>query len=1030
MNPTRTFPTFLTALAVLSLCIPLAAQTPEWIWHEAHGAAPGKGEVRFFRKSFSLDAVPATAELSALGDDEAAVFLNGRRALVNKAWNKAVTVDVTRQLKAGTNLLAARVENGEGEAAFLAVLELTFPGGRKQKLVTDTSWTSSSADTTNWNSPAFAAADWKPAASKGRLGIAPWGAVVIPAPVAVATPASAITVPPGFKVELLRSAERGEGSWVGMTIDNHGRLIISPQGGEPLLRVTLDEAGRIANLEKLDLPIHGAMGMLYAFNSLYVNARGPEGYHLYRLRDTDGKGRFGPPELLRKWNADKGGDGEHGAHGIVLGPDNKLYMVLGNFVDVPPDILPTSPHRNYADDLVLPRMEDGNGFGAGRQPPGGYVLRCDADGKNAELFASGQRNTYDIAFNPDGELFGFDSDMEWDWGAPWYRPTRVFQVVSGGDSGFREGSAKWPEYYADSLPAAVNIGIGSPTGVEFGTGARFPLRFQQALYAMDWSYGRILAVHLQPQGAGYSGTFEPFVKGAPLNVTDLEIGKDGAMYFTTGGRGTQSGLYRVSYVGDADRRLDQTVTLNEEAAAIGAIQARETRRQLERFHGHADPRALELIWPSLNSPDRFVRYAARVALESQPLAQWRVRALAETNANAGLTALLALSRVGGRDSQRDVLQTLGRWPLDSLTEEQKLEKLRVIEVNLARHGKPAHDLVQLGIEKLGRQYPAASWPLNRELSQLLIFLEAPGVVTKTLDLVARSTTQEEQLHYMVALRNAKSGWTMEDRTRYFSWLRNKPLAQDGSAATLPGAGGQLHPSGQHPAGFNQWFADVALKPANGASYANFLKNLRKAAAASLSDSERSELAALIADAPAAQPGPAREHKFVREWKMTDLTPDLDKASSGRSFASGKEAYAATQCAACHRLGNEGGGVGPDMTGIATRYARRDILEAILDPGRVVSEQYQNSTLTKKDGDDITGRILDENEQRVVVRTDPFKGTTVEIRKSEIASRIPSKVSPMPEGLVNILTREEILDLLAYVESGGRSDARAFAKDKP
>ena len=138
------------------------------------------------------------------------------------------------------------------------------------------------------------------------------------------------------------------------------------------------------------------------------------------------------------------------------GEDKKLYIVCGNFVDEPDDILPTSPHKNYRDDLVLPRMEDGRGFGAGRKPPGGYVVRLDSDGKNAELFASGQRNTYDIGFNLDGELFGFDSDMEWDWGSPWYRPTRVHHIVSGADHGFREGSAKWPEYYEDSLPAAVN----------------------------------------------------------------------------------------------------------------------------------------------------------------------------------------------------------------------------------------------------------------------------------------------------------------------------------------------------------------------------------------------------------------------------------------------------------------------------------------------------------------------------------------------------------------------------------------------
>ena len=161
-----------------------------------------------------------------------------------------------------------------------------------------------------------------------------------------------------------------------------------------------------------------------------------------------------------------------------------LYTVCGNFTDPPADLCASSPHRNYADDLALKRAEDGNGFGAGKLPPGGFVARMDLDGKNIELFSAGLRNTYDIAFNTDGELFGFDSDMEWDWGTPWYRPIRVFHSVRGGEQGFREGSAKWPEYYFDSLPATATVGIGSPTGVIFGTGAKFPLKYQKAFFAL------------------------------------------------------------------------------------------------------------------------------------------------------------------------------------------------------------------------------------------------------------------------------------------------------------------------------------------------------------------------------------------------------------------------------------------------------------------------------------------------------------------------------------------------------------------
>src|SRR5437870_3458849 len=115
-----------------------------------------------------------------------------------------------------------------------------------------------------------------------------------------ATPAESLKVLPGFKAQLLRSSQPGEGSWVAMTIDGKGRLIVSPQDKEPMLRFTLAADGQIAKMEKLDVPVTGAMGLLYAFDSLYVNGHGPQGYHLYRLRDTDGDDQFDSVELLRQ----------------------------------------------------------------------------------------------------------------------------------------------------------------------------------------------------------------------------------------------------------------------------------------------------------------------------------------------------------------------------------------------------------------------------------------------------------------------------------------------------------------------------------------------------------------------------------------------------------------------------------------------------------------------------------------------------------------------------------------------------------
>jgi putative heme-binding domain-containing protein len=159
--------------------------------------------------------------------------------------------------------------------------------------------------------------------------------------------------------------------------------------------------------------------------------------------------------------------------------------------------------------------------------------------------------------------------------------------------------------------------------------------------------------------------------------------------------------------------------------------------------------------------------------------------------------------------------------------------------------------------------------------------------------------------------------------------------------------------------------------------------------------------------------------------MADLVPALAEASNGRNFRRGREGFAVAQCLACHKFGTEGGSVGPDITGAASRFNRRDLLETIIEPSKVISDQYQNITVTKKNGDDVTGRLVEENDERLVLVTNPLSGERAEIKKRDVAKRAPSKISPMPEGLVNILTKEEILDLLAYIEAGGKREHAAF-----
>lgn len=821
-------------------------------------------------------------------------------------------------------------------------------------------------------------------------------------------PVEVLETLPGFQIEHVLKANGKTASWICLTKDPKGRLLLGGQRGQAIVRVTLD-GGKVVKEETLQIPVTETMGMLFVENVLYLNGAGKDGkYCLFRCQDTKGDDSYDDVECLREW---RGGAGEHGAHGIVLGPDKKLYIVCGNFVDVPNDLAPTSPHRVYGDDLALKRAEDGNGFGAGRQPPGGFVARMDLDGKNAELFSAGQRNAYDIGFNADGELFGFDSDMEWDWGAPWYRPVHVFHSVRGGDNGFREGSAKWPEYYSDGLPQTTTIGIGCPTGVAFGTGSKFPAKYQKAFYICDWTYGRLIAVHLTPSGGSYSGTFENFVapkslKGTggktPFNLTDVVIGDDGSMYFTIGGRGTQASLFRVTYTGTEPATPLAASDLPEKAGR----ELRELRHKLESLNIDADPAAVEFAWPHLNHPDRSIRYAARLAVERNPVAEWQAKALAEKQPHAAFTALLALARLGAAETQPAILKSLAAVPFAKLTEEQTLARLRVIEVSIARQGVPTGEVAKQIIADLDPQYPAKSEFVNRELSQILLALNAPTAVAKTVALLKAAPTQEEQVTYAMHLRNIKSGWNVDLRKTYLSWWN---------------AGR----STEHPAHVAKWFEDAGIRFNNGASFTNFMSHAHEAAKFTMSPEEivalndvLSKYAAAHSNKPLLPKGPPR--KVVQEWTTADLQPLLTQVSKGRSFSRGREIYIEARCAACHRYGDQGGVIGPDLTAVATRFKRQDILESSTEPSKVLSEQYMNAAIETADGKVHIGRIVEETPEQIVLRKNPLEPETVTIKKSEIESRSLSKVSPMPAGLLNTLTKEEILDLLAYLESLGNS----------
>ncbi len=883
-----------------------------------------------------------------------------------------------------------------------------------------------------------------------------------------ATDAAAITVPAGFKIELLRSALPEEDSWVSMAFDPQGRLTIAREK-KGLLRMTLSPGAGVEKVEVINDTLLECRGLLYAHGALYVNANNSKLF--CRLRENaDGKGterrttddadgadggraarppsssessvksvvpssipsvagRFTIEELLRT----EGGVG-HGRNHIKLGPDGMIYVVHGNNVAVTPNAAPDSPLRNFRDDRLIPCPWDPQMFDGDVKLPAGHILRGDLDGKKWTLLAGGLRNPLDVAWNEDGEMFTFDADMEWDTGTPWYRPCRVNHIVSGADYGWRRGTSKWPEYFPDCGPTTLNIGLASPTGIEFGTRSDFPPAMQRALFISDWSYGRIVAVHFTPRGSSYTGTAENFIVGKPLNVTDLAFGPDGAMYFVTGGRRTQSGLYRVSYTGPklAEKRPSEDAR---------TVQARTLRHELERFHGRPTPGAVEKIWPHLGSDDAVLREAARIALEWQDVSQWQARALAEKNPLTSLTALLALTRSAqstgkGNDAATPNAQRptpnaqgtpnptpapgfhpwmldVGRWALGvreagdaallrsailqrldaldfaKLPEEQQILAARDYQLALIRLGTPAD--TRALTQRLDALYPAKSWRVNHLLCELLAHLKVPSFRDKTVALLAEAKRSEDLLHYLFYLRLVTDGWTPDQRRACFAALNH--------AETLEGA----------------------------RDYQRSLKMIRTEMLETLTPAERDAVSPLLAVATdAALPRSTGPQVLVRDWKAEELIPLLDRVGSKRSFDAGKQAFAGAQCALCHRMGNAGGLVGPDLTAVGSRFNRRDLLDSIVNPSRVLDDKFRNTVLTLASGANIIGTIEREDEKTITIRTSPLLPQTTAVQKSDVKSRELSPISPMPPSLLNVLTQNQILDLLAYLESGGDPKHRDFS----
>jgi putative heme-binding domain-containing protein len=939
------------------------------------------------------------------------------------------------------------------------------------------------------------------------------------------------TTLPGFTIERVVPASKLD-SYVVITFDSKGRLFVSKEYDHPRLLLDNDNDGVYESEKIFSDKVRNCQGLWFDGPTLYgacapfdspIQGQGqggppapgtkpaPQTSGLYKMTDTNGDD---VADTWEKFSGFVGGIQEHGPHAIRRGPDGIPTIILGNNTFYPDEMVnpmgplggPGTPNPSK-ESQFLPALPDGRGFGPSvKEGLHGTIARIDEEKKQYTLLVGGLRNAYDYAFNFAGEVFTFDSDMEWDINMPWYRDVRTVHGIPGGNYGYRNGSGKFPPYFIDSLPAVRDLGRGSPVGVEFYQHTVYPKEFRDAYFEADWSRGRLLWTGLERTGATYKATKEKdeFVHGEPLNITDVEVGPDGLIYFSIGGRGTEGGIYRVKYSGASTNGSGATPTgvlavvrqpqplsswgyaaIEKAKASMGAgfaadleklardaSAASDDRAQaiymLQRHGGRptaallkalladkdvmvraaavyvvglhssdnakavaasalkdADPfvrrRAAEAlvrqglsadkpafapvddVYALLNDADRFVRYSGRMALERMPRAEWAPKVLAETNPLGAIEGALALVETAKSDADVEpVLKgMLALLQKPSLSVDDQLRALRVFQLAALESKSVTPALKKQVHTALVAKFPSKDDRLNRQLVNTLAWAGEPAAITKILAAMPKDNTDPQmQLHYAHALRVMKDGWTPAQKTQMIDWY----------AKAITWRGGASFP------GFINLLFDASLQ--------TFTPEEKKLAYekvpqfAPLTEQELAASAQRMAQQRAGQRSPANARaRGVLAISKEELAEELIFTPQRQppSAEQGREVYEKA-CSACHRFGAIGSDIGPDLSTLNSRFQKKDIVESVLWPSKVISDQYEMTMVQTKDGKSLAGFVVREEGGKLVMRTADTVGRQFEVESANVKSKEKSPVSMMPEGLVDEFSLGQIHGLIKFLQS--------------
>lgn len=1213
-----------------------------WIWaNEGDTLTKAPAEPRYFRKTFDNPRFVDEASLDVAADKAFKVWVNG--ALVGMGDNpkRVYLFDIKKHVVVGKNVVAIEAVGSGGPSGLLARIGYVPNGTSRVGLASDGTWKVSKEAPDGWQKADFDDGKWAAAKVLGAFGkTGPWKGLVWDA-----GGDDRFSVPPGFRVELAvknpyadaDGAKKKPFSIVNMCFDNRGRLLLSEEGGPILLCTNPDKDGVLQDVKPYCDLVKNCHGMCWVDDSLYLVGNGPKGTGLYRCKESKEGDKIDSAELLASF---QGGMGEHGPHAIVHGPDNMLYLVIGNHAWLKvPELAAQSPLKRWptglpgpdqgkpgvTEDVLLPRQNDANGHAANILAPGGTIWRMDKDGKNISHFSAGYRNHFDAAFDPRGELWTYDSDMEWDEALPWYRAVRVCHATPGSDFVWRTGAANTPNYYLDSLPPTVETGRGSPVGVECYDHVAFPEKYRGALFMCDWSLGIIYAVIPEKDGAGYKAKAERFCTGSPLNVTDCAVAPDGSLYFSLGGRGSQGGVYRIVYGNSApskhsryleqplsawgqkrvrdkidelvkkhgkeevNKQLDQLrlgdgdllhplamltirqlqgmpvdfkilkaltgskeaelraqavyligVNATKDAEPVLVAALKDSDKLVQRRACEALIRAgfeppVDAVWPLLADKDPFLRTAARLVLQRIDPKKWAERVWTEKNDLVAEEGIVALCKINQATPFAE--QIYGRLNGVKPSDAQGwLDWLRTTQLALI-HAPAKPPAAKEIVERCAMAFPHADKLVNRELAIVLAHARKEELTTKPIHsailkaLLAAEGDRPQQIHYFYCLRGLHDGWTPQEKEQILGWfnstqtwtggasftrfldnilrdlnpifsaedrlaalkkadqwpksaaalIRLAPADQKLPADELAKVYDALAKAKPSPAGdeLKNYIVRVLVKDPSAANWPYLVQGLASTdkvllvelvdalkklptkpkaedgapfravlvAASRFDDKEaknrwkmvellrhwgvrsfgaddgdsKPELMALakwfgqMYPKEPALPGSLTGKPPESKYKFDELFAFLEKDPEGKKgdIVRGRVVFEKAQCLKCHKFGKEGEGIGPDLSTVSKRFKRDYLIESMLDPSKVISDQYRSSTIVTKKGVTLTGLAAPQGDTVTILQND---GTKVTLKKDEIDQQIASLVSVMPEKLLDMLSKQEIADLFAFLES--------------